>query len=333
MASGSNTTRPASTSTGIDAAAIRKMVVDRLGTAPFPARFHIHTDTTDFFRVDYNDVVVLNGVPYLIRNCEREGRFGLDDEPKYWVKRAVDLKDGSTKIIKMVFHEQLTAHVGDLVFECVRSPRKEAEVLDLVRGRKHFMQGFAVTDAAGNIIRVLNYIRGRRLDTHVFEINKTHEHYYFTDVSVLLKNYIELVRAIGFLHKNGYKHGDIRRDHVLIDERTGAYTWIDFDFDYRHDSNMYGYDLFGLGNILIFLVGGGDVTLQYLKSEDSPALKSLNRDDQNIIYNNRIANLRKVYPYINDSLNYILLHFANGANLFYENTEQLLDDLSEVNIG
>jgi hypothetical protein len=49
----------------------------------------------------------------------------------------------------------------------------------------------------------------------------------------------------------------------------------------------------------------------------------------NIVFKNRIANLKKVYPYIPESLNRVLMHFSNGANLFYENTEQLLDDLGE----
>ncbi len=31
-------------------------------------------DTADFFRVDYDDVVVLNDVPYFVRNNEREGQ-------------------------------------------------------------------------------------------------------------------------------------------------------------------------------------------------------------------------------------------------------------------
>ncbi len=59
--------------------------------------------TADFFRVDYDDVVVLNDVPYFIRNNEREGRFGIDDEQKFWVKRALNLVTGDVKILKWVF--------------------------------------------------------------------------------------------------------------------------------------------------------------------------------------------------------------------------------------
>jgi hypothetical protein len=65
---------------------------------------------------------------------------------------------------------------------------------------------------------------------------------------------------------------------------------------------------------------------------ESPRLEKLSEDDMNIIFNNRVANLQKIYPYVPDSLNYILLHFSIGANLYYENTRQLLEDLGEVEI-
>ena len=58
------------------------------------AHLRIHTDTSDFFRVDYGDIVVLDDVPFLIRHNAKEGRFGLDDEVKFWVKRAIDLRNG-----------------------------------------------------------------------------------------------------------------------------------------------------------------------------------------------------------------------------------------------
>jgi len=69
-------------------------------------RFEIHTDTTDFFRVEYGDVIVLGDSPYLIHHNAKEGRFGVDDEVKFWVKRAIDLKSGSQKAIKLVFYEK-----------------------------------------------------------------------------------------------------------------------------------------------------------------------------------------------------------------------------------
>ena len=54
----------------------------------------------------------------------------------------------------------------------------------------------------------------------------------------------------------------------------------------------------GLGNILIFLVGGGDLTIQQLTTEKAPALDDLSAEDMNIIFNNRVANIQKIYPYV-----------------------------------
>jgi len=132
------------------------------------------------------------------------------------------------------------------------------------------------------------------------------------------------------LHDHGEKHGDIRRDHILIDKKTNRYRWIDFDYNFRHRENIYGYDLFGLGNVLIYIVGQGDVLLNDLKRRNPGLLSRLSDADLNIIFHNRVANLRKVYPYIPDTLNRVLLHFSNGANWFYEHVDQLIHDLRPV---
>jgi len=311
---------------------LQELIVQKLGPQFVPKRFKIVTDTSDFFRVDYNDVVILAGKPYLIRKCEREGRFGLDDEPKYWVKRVIDLTDGSTKIIKLVFHEEIEARIGGMVFKCMRSPRKEALILDLIKGHKNFMQGESTRDSAGNIIRILEYINGKRIDDYILQSCVRHEEYFYTLFPSILNTYIGLIEAIKFLHDHNQKHGDIRRDHILIDRQTGNYRWIDFDYDYYHEANVFGYDVFGLGNILIFLAAGGDITIQRLEEEDPALLSRLSQDDMNIVFNNRVANLQMIYPYISDDLNYVLMHFSNGANLYYENCEQLLEDLNEVTV-
>jgi serine/threonine protein kinase len=306
---------------------LRKMVSRWLPPSHGARRFQIHTDTTDFFRVDYGDVVVLDGNPYLVRHNAKEGRFGIDDDVKYWVKRAIDLKNGNPKILKLVFYEKFTSHIGNIAFECFRSPRKEARILNLVAGHKNFMHGSAVRDQAENLIRVLDFIQGQSLYDYVEGLGLDHRTYFYDRFPVILNNFIECIEAIRFLHENGEKHGDIRRDHILIDRHSGRYRWIDFDFNYRHRENIYGYDLFGLGNVLVFLVGMGDVLLPGLKKRNPHVLDTLTEKDLNIVFNNRVANLKKIYPYIPKSLNRILMHFSKGTNWFYETTLQLLDDL------
>jgi hypothetical protein len=287
----------------------------------------IHIDTTDFFKVEYGDIVLLNQTPYLIMHNAREGRFGLDDEVKHWVKRGVDLKTDKAKIIKLVFHEAFTCSIGDSHYDCFRSPHKEARILKLATGHPNFMQGFAVHDAKGNVVRVIDHIYGLTLAAYIDGTGADHETYYFNLFPQVLADYMECIRAIHFLHEHNEKHGDIRRDHILIDRQTGRYRWIDFDYNYMHRENIYGYDLFGLGNILLFVVGKGDVLLTDLRDRNHPALKSLFAEDLNIVFNNRVADLRKIYPYIPETLNKILLHFSKGANWFYENTGQLIEDL------
>ncbi len=309
---------------------IRAMIATWVAPERLPRKFNIVTDTSDFFRVEYDDVLLLKDRPYLIRNTAKEGRFGLDDEPKFWVRRAVDLTDGTRKIIKMVYREEFKLHVGQVVFQCVRSPRKEARILDKVRGHERFMQGFSVTDTAGNNVRILDCIRGTRLMDVMEGLKVSHKDYFANHFPHLFDEYIELVKAIAFLHEQGEKHGDIRRDHLILDREVNHYRWIDFDFNYIHRENPFGYDLFGLGNILAYLTGQGDVTLHDLREDNAPVLEQLTDEDMNIIFRNRVMNLKKIYPYIPDSLDYVLRHFSLGANIFYEQTSRFLSDVMAV---
>jgi hypothetical protein len=287
-------------------------------------------DTADFFRVDYDDVVVLDGVPYFVRNNEREGRFGIDDEQKFWVKRARNLLTGDVKILKWVFRERFNAKIGNFVFECVRSPQKEARILELVRGMPDFMQGTTVLDSSGNQLRILDYINGKTLDQLTLEIGGDHEDFFFNHYPALLDEFMGIVGAIRFLHENNEKHGDVRRDHLIKDSATGRYRWIDFDFNYRHGESRFGYDLFGLGNILLFITGRGDITTHRLLRESPGLLDRLTGDDVNIVFRNRVNNLQKIYPYIPEKLNRVMMHFSLSASVFYEETRELLEDLGEA---
>jgi hypothetical protein len=191
------------------------------------------------------------------------------------------------------------------------------------------MHGYSVKDEKGNIVRIIDLIAGIPLSKYIQHIELDHQAYYHNLFPRILNHFLRSIEAIRFLHEQGEKHGDIRRDHIYVDHHTGEYRWIDFDFNYRHRENIYGYDLFGLGNVLVFLVGMGDVLIQDLIKGSHPAIGILGEDDVNIIFHNRLVNLQKIFPYIPDSLNRVLMHFSKGANWFYENTVQLLNDLRE----
>jgi hypothetical protein len=315
---------------GFSNADLRDLAARWLEPSRVPRLFRVYTDTTDFYRIDYDDVVLLGDRPYLVRNNEREGRFGIDEQQKFWVKRVLDLLEGSRKILKLVFHERFKARVGPLVFDCARSPAKEARVLQLIGTHPNFMHGFGMLDDAANNVRVIDFVYGKNLSDYVTEMQKDHAAYFSEVFPDLLKRYLAAVEAISYLHLNRELHGDIRRDHIIIDRDTGEFRWIDFDFIYHHHENRFGYDIFGLGNILAFLAGKGDITVQALYRERPDFRADIARSDLNIIFHNRLINLRKIFPYIPDSLNRVLMHFSTDTEVYYDDTREFLDDLAQA---
>jgi hypothetical protein len=306
---------------------LRDLAAQWIEPSRIPKKFRVITDTTEFIRVDYDDIVILDNNPFLIRHNQKEGRFGMDDQPKFWVKSAVDLSDGSKKIIKLVFHERFQAQIGDLLFDCARSPLKEARILELVREHANFMHGYSVQDTASNVVRVIDFIAGHTMADYGSSEGIKHEEYFTTTFPAVLREYIEAVQAILFLHGHNEIHGDIRRDHLVRDTASNRLRWIDFDFAHGPNENRFVHDLFGLGNILMYITAGRDITKQVLKEEMPHIRSAVTEDDYNVIFHNRVANLKKVFPYIPEVLNRIFLHFSMATTFYYENTEELLDDL------
>lgn len=315
---------------GFSRETLRDLMARCAGEPRAPSSFRVVEDTTNFYDLQSDDVLLIAGTPFWLKGFEREGRFGLDDEPKFWVRRAVDLTDCSAKVIKLEFREEFETQIGDLAIRRFRSPRKEAHILDLVRGQPHFMHGRWALDAAGNNVRILDFIRGRRYHEVIAEGAGDHDEYFHRVFPDALAQFVELARAIKFLHDRGEKHGDIRRDHIIWDRERDTNRWIDFDYDYVHGESLFAFDLQGLGNVLIFLAGRGDVLVPELRAERPELFAALSRDDLNISFQNRVANLQKIFPYIPDSLNEILLHFSAGARLFYDAVDQMLEDLARA---
>ena len=153
-------------------------LVERFAPAASLACFgQVFTDTTEFMRIGHGDVMALAGRHYLVLRDEAERRFGLED-PKFWVKRCIELETGAKRIVKLVFHESFPLRLGAVALTCYRSPDKEARILDLVRGDPRFMQGENVRDEKGNMVRVLDLVAGRRLDLWVENLEIDHATYF-----------------------------------------------------------------------------------------------------------------------------------------------------------
>ncbi|MFO7913302.1 MAG: serine/threonine protein kinase [Desulfotignum sp.] len=306
-----------------------KQILDRFQPNSYMGRYgKVYTDTSDFMRITGGDVIVLDQQHYLVLRDEVERSYGIED-PKYWVKRCRHLESGERRLLKLVFHEKFTLQMGELKILCYRSPRKEARILDLVRKDSRFMQGFSAEDEKGNNIRVLDIIKGKRLDNWIYELDLDHKTYFQTYLPEILKKFIVACQAIQYLHAKGEKHGDIRRDHLWVEHGSGDYVWIDFDYTFDFHENPFGLDIFGLGGLLLYIVGKGFYSPKEIKQmcgndRDAPDIK---QEDFLLVFKNRLANLHKIFPYIPEELNRVLMHFSSGTRVYYESLDEFIDDL------
>ena len=232
--------------------ALKQRITEVTGR-PVRERSKIFEDTSAFMSIDGGDLLRLAGNDYLVLGNAREGRFGIDDQPKYWVKSAIDLANGHRKFIKLVFEESFSGHIGSEIFHCRRSAVKESAVLEATRDHPLFMQGVSVPDKAGNLVRILDYIPGQSLYEYLRRIDTPHRDYYRNLFPGIMQPLIRCIEAIAQLHRKGLIHGDIRADHLLINRQTGAFTWIDFDYEISYPY----YDIFSLGNVLLQVAGKG----------------------------------------------------------------------------
>lgn len=294
-----------------------------------PSGVTIFTDTTEFMSIEAGDVLRLGGGDYLVTGHAREGRFGIDEQPKFWVKKVVDLTTGEKKIVKLVFYETFASSIGSEVFQCSRSPEKEAAIMAEMSRHPHFMHGRSVPDAAGNLVRILDVVAGPSLYDCLRRLDMPHADYYHRKLPDIMEKFILSVEAIAQLHEKGLHHGDIRADHIVVEKDTNTYVWI--DFDYRIDKPDY--DLFCLGNVLQQVVGKGRHSLENIRfrPSDYPDWDgTLTAADMNLMLRHRVANLRKLFPHIAKPLNDILMRFSVGGTAPYASVTDLLADLRRL---
>jgi hypothetical protein len=292
-------------------------------------RVNVVTDTSDWTRIMRGDVLRLQGRSFLIKGNMYETRFGISDQPKFWVFRAIDLDNGTDKVIKMPFQEEFDVRITGIKIHCFRSSIKEARVIELVCGDSRFMQGYTVVDEHDNPIRIIDFIRGESLFAAIHNNPKSHEQFYYEDLPGILEKLLDSIFAISLLHDNHTCHGDIRNDHIIIDADTGRYRWIDFDLN----QHVLDFDLWSLGNIINNTVAKGFVSFSAaLKGDVFPdsVKQSLAPEDASAFYEYRIMNLKKLYPYISERLNNIMLHFTVKPIAFYTNVKHLVKDYREM---
>ena len=297
-----------------------------------PTNLTIHERLRDFFSINRGDIVLLDNHYYVISGNARERSFGLDDEPKHWVKYAYDVSTGRRKVIKMVYLEQFDLKYGEYLIRCFRSPAKEGRALETVKGHPHFMQGLTVKTDENGEVRIIDFITGTSLLSEIEDYRRSHEAYFHEFLPFLFDLFLPCLRALQTLHDAGIRHGDVRSDHVLLDRETAKLRWIDFDYDFIFTEAPFGIDLLGIGHVLSELVGKGERTVHNLRRLPTlaPRIGSLTADDYSVVQSTRLMNWRKLYPYVPEKVNRVLMHFAAGSEIYYESVAEIVEDLGDA---
>lgn len=303
--------------------------IEEITGRPHYGPVDIITDTTEWMNISRGQVMRLEGRDLVIMGNAHETRFGIKDQPKYWVFLANDLDSGERKVVKTVFHEKFSARIGIFKMHCYRSPEKEGYVLDITRGDSRFMQGVNLHDEKGNIIRVLDFIKGRTFFNYIAGIEKEHEAFFHEDLPEILWKLKGCIEAIALLHEKETCHGDIRNDHIIIEGGTGAYRWIDFDLK----QDVSDFDTWSIGNILNYAVAKGICAFHAVLRDGTipeSVRNSLCSDDAAAFYEYRIMNLKKLYPYIPDRLSDLLQHFTIRPKVYYDRIDQFKEEYGEM---
>ena len=283
-------------------------------------------DTSNFISIDRGDVLELDGELYLVCGNEREGRFGIDEQPKYWVKRTVSLHTGRLHVIKLVFQESFSTCIDGQHYECFRSPQKETQVLEAVRDHPNFMHGRGVVDESGNLVRILDFIEGETLLSYLGSLEIPHEQYVERVLPNLMAQTYDCFAGIAFLHARGLCHGDIRNDHIIIEGHSGRARWIDFDFA----RTSLVFDVWCLGNVLNCVMAKGFVTFHALRKGQPELLDRLSEGDASVFFKHRLMNLDRIYPHLPEGLSLILRRFSVGSKDRYQKADEVVSDLGSA---
>jgi hypothetical protein len=287
------------------------------------------TDTTDFFKIEQGDRISVNSRLYRVIGNASEKNFGVED-PKYWVKRVIEDQTQERKIIKLAFFETFESNLGSVNIRCFRSPEKEAKILSLVKNNACFMQGESYLDPKGNNVRILDYIRGKSFLTYIDSFRMTYDAYLQKKLPGILKKLINAFHAIRFLHDNGYRHGDIRLDHIIVENTNCDFIWIDFDYDFEATEYPFSLDIFGIGSILTYAIGKGFHTAYMIANDPKTygdLIDHIDETDFSILDKGLFLNIKKLYPILPDILNNILLRFSRNTDIYYESVEEIIDDM------
>jgi hypothetical protein len=85
-----------------------------------------------------------------------------------------------------------------------------------------------------------------------------------------------------------------------------------------------------MGTLLAYVVGKGYLVFSDIKRHHPDIAGTIRPEDMQGVFPSQLANLKRVYPYIHDDLNGLLLRFSQGAGVVYRDAKELASDISGV---
>ena len=189
----------------------------------------------------------------------------------------------------------------------------------------HFVNGQTFEDSKGNIVNIFEHIEGETLHEVIQGIKVGHREYFKDHFPDLALKLLDLARALQELHERlKITHSDIHLKNIIIQDGTRKPFLIDYDFPIM--SERYS-DIEELGLSLL------DLALKSTCAEGSHTLydfPKLEFTGGELWDEEVILNARKIYSYIPEDINNILLRFADDCENRYKTASEFADDLEKA---
>lgn len=283
----------------------------------------------EFTQTGVGEVIEVDGVRYQVIAIPEERIYDELDAAHLFVRIVRTVGTREKRVLKV----GPTMDLADTDEPSIKSAVKESEILRLVQGNRGFVQGVGrVPTGCDFVLCDMEYMEGPTLPEWIKSMPQDHKTYYRDMFPFLAARFADAARALHELHEAGRisqseygYHGDMGQGDCLIyDQSRSTLRWFDLNLVLLGDRNGVAEDINELGKIFRFIVGKRLHTVGtfaqhpelYPHARVRPAdfsredLVDLGVDDLSLL---PVVNLGKLFPYISDEVNALLMQFRGDG--------------------
>lgn len=211
----------------------------------------------------------------------------------------------------------------------------ERDFFAKVPSHDNIVRGYSLVDESGDILIVTEFTEGEKLQDYLSEFGVDHKRYFLESFPEILNNFMGAIRGVEHIVKNGF-YNEFAIYHIWIDKKTGRYILFDFDLPSTELSKLQALKdlesstISNIGGSLCEIVAPLGIYEYEAVHDEEMYFDELGITDADFNEYNLLVDLQKVYPYIPDELNKILLRFGRDASNPYTSISELYSDLESV---